>query len=522
MDPTMSDEVILAIDAGTQSIRAAMVNPRGEILALDQTKVEPYFSVQPGWAEQDADYLWGALCEAVQGVLAEAPHLAERVVAVTLATQRLTMVNVDESGTPLRPAIIWADNRRADTSKVLPAPLRMAAKLGGLGQLVEFSTGYARSNWIQQHQPEIWERTHKYLFLSGFFTHRLTGRFVDSAANIFGTVPFDVRTAKWVGPNTINGRLFPIEDEKLPTLVPAGQILGEVTSAAAGATGLRAGVPVVAAASDKACDVVGAGCLTPDQGSISFGTTATFNVPTAKYIELERFLPPFPAAVPGEFHTEVSVLRGLWLVSWFKEEFGLAERLAAEASGRQPEEFLDDLIRDIPAGSMGLVTLPTWMPGPHGDPYGKGAVFGFGDVHTRAHLYRSILEGIVYSMKEGADATAKATKVPLTVVRASGGGSASDVLMQITADAFGVPSQRPHTPQTSVVGAAIAASTAAGWYPDVASAVGEMTRQVRTFEPNAENHEVYSALIGRVFTPAHSRLAPLYKQIAQVTGYPDF
>src|SRR5690606_5902904 len=111
------------------------------------------------------------------------------------------------------------------------------------------------------------------------------------------------------------------------------------------------------AASDKACDVLGAGCLRPDQGSISFGTTATFNVPSPQYVELERFLPPYPSALPGQFHTEVAVLRGLWLVSWFKEEFGLAERLAAEGSGRAPEELFDELIREIPAGSMGLMTL---------------------------------------------------------------------------------------------------------------------------------------------------------------------
>ncbi len=517
----MTSDVILAIDAGTQSIRAAFVDATGTILALNQVPIQPYFAPQPGWAEQDPEYLWTALCDATTGLTTQHRDISARVVAVTLATQRLTMVNVDAAGKPLRPAIIWADNRRADTSKVLGPAAMGLAKMVGIGGLLEFSIGYARSNWIRQHQPEVWAATHKYLFLSGFFTHRLTGEFTDSTANILGTIPFESKTATWSKPRSINGVLFPIEPEKLPHVVPPGAQLGTITARAAERTGIAAGTPMIAAASDKACDVLGAGCLSPDQGSISFGTTATFNVPTSTYVELERFLPPFPAALQGQFHTEVSVLRGLWLVTWFKEEFGLAERLAAAETNQAPEALLDDLIRDIPAGSLGLTTLPTWMPGPHGDPYGKGAVFGFGDVHTRAHLYRSILEGIVFALYAGAQQTAKRTRTDIAVVRASGGGSQSDVLMQITADIFGVPTQRPHTSQTSVVGAAISAALGLGWFADASSAVAAMTRQSKQFEPIHANTSIYRELFDRVYQPSHQRLAPLYKQIALVTGYPE-
>ncbi len=517
----MAGDLIVAIDAGTQSIRAAFVDAKGEILGFHQIRIEPYVMPEPGWAEQDPEYLWHSLCESVAGLMAEHPALVARIAAVTLAVQRLTMVNVDSDGTPLRPAIIWADNRRADAKKVLGAPLLTLGKLAGIGGLLEFSAGYSRSNWIRQHQAELWEKTHKYLFLSGFFTHRLTGEFADSKANILGTVPFETKTGSWAKPRSIKSTMFPIEAEKLPDIVDPGERLGQITASAAAATGIPVGTPMIAAASDKACDVLGAGCLTSDQGSISFGTTATFNVPLMRYLELERFLPPYPAALPGQFHTEVAVLRGLWLVSWFKQEFGLAERLAAESAGRSPEELLDELIRDIPAGSMGLMTLPTWMPGPHGDPYGKGAVFGFGDVHTRAHLYRSILEGIVFALYAGAVHTTRKTKTALSVVRASGGGSGSDVLMQITADIFGVNAERPHTPQTSVVGAAITTAIGLDWFSDADSAVAAMTRQGRVFEPIAENTGMYRSLFERVYVPSEQRLAPLYQQIGRITGYPD-
>lgn len=516
----MPQDLILSVDAGTQSIRAAYIDKSGEIIGMHQTQIEPYYSAQPGWAEQDPEYFWTALKESIAGLVLEQPENAQRIAGVTLAVQRLTMINVDAEGKPLRPAIVWLDGRRADSKKVLGTGLRAVTKLIGIGGLVEFSTGYSRSNWIRQNEPEIWAKTHKYLFLSGWFAYKLTGRFVDSTANILGTIPFDLKKNEWSKPGSINDRLFPVEPEKLPEIVEPGAKIGELSEAVAAELGLPVGTPLFAGASDKACDVLGAGCLASDQASINFGTTATFNVPIDDYLEIERFLPPFPSALPNKFHTEVAVLRGLWLVSWFKQEFGLAERLAAEETGRAPEELLDALVRDIPPGSMGLITTPTWMSGPHGDPFGKGAVFGFGDVHTRAHLYRSILEGIVFALREGADRTVRKTKVPLTVVRASGGGSSSDVLMQITADVFGIPAQRPHTQQTSVVGAAITAAIGLGWYANAEEAVNAMTRQGDTFEPNATAHELYEDLFQRVYVPSHARLAPLYEQIAKATGYP--
>ena len=173
------------------------------------------------------------------------------------------------------------------------------------------------------------------MFLSGFFTRRLTGELNDSVGNIIGPVPFDVKKSDWAGKFDLKWRLFPIEREKLPDLLPPTQILGHVTAEAAEQTGIPSGLPMVAASNDKACDVIGSGCLTPDQGCVSFGTTATINTQTDQYVELRPMLPPYPSAVPGEYYTEVNVVRGLWMVSWFKEEFGLQERLTAAERGRR-------------------------------------------------------------------------------------------------------------------------------------------------------------------------------------------
>jgi len=375
--------------------------------------------------------------------------------------------------------------------------------------------------WIRRHQPEVWVKTRRLVFLSGFLTHRLVGRWVDSVGCQVGYVPFDYRRLRWAGPRDWKWRAFPVEPEMLPELVAPGQVLGEVTAAAAASTGIPAGLPVVAAAADKACEALGAGCLEPQVGCLSYGTTATVNTTHRRYVEAIPFMPPYPAAVPGAYSLEVQIYRGYWLVSWFKREFGLREVGLARERGVEPEQLFDELVNAVPAGSMGLVLQPYWSPGVRiPGPEAKGAVVGFGDVHTRSHLYRAILEGLAYALREGAERCQRRTGVRLTELRVAGGGSQSDAAMQITADIFGLPASRPHVYEASGLGAAIDAVVGLGLHPDFATAVRAMTRVARTFEPVPSSRELYDQLYRRVYRQLYRRLQPLYEEIRDITGYP--
>ena len=516
-----ADELVLAVDVGTQSTRAALVDLRGEVQHLVKTPIEPYFSARPGWAEQRPEIYWEVLCRTCRELLHRAGPLAERIVAVAIATQRGTYVNVDRDGVALRPAIVWLDQRKASTDGLIPSFAALALKAVGLHGFVEFVTQYCRSNWIRQNQPDIWKRTHKFLCLSGFLTHRLTGEFRDSSGNIVGTMPIDVKRSRWASKWDPKSRLFFIESEKLPELVAPAELLGHVTAEAAAETGIAAGLPVIAASNDKACEILGAGCLTPDTACISFGTIATINTHNRKYVEVTRLMPPYPSAVPGHFYSEIGVLRGMWMVSWFKEEFGLQERLRATEASVSPEALFDELLRGVPPGSMGLVLQPYWTPGPEIASYTKGSIIGFGDIHTRAHLYRAIIEGIAFALKEGAQLTAKKNGVPITRVRAAGGGSQSDGIVQITADVFGLPVERPHTHETAVVGAAIDAAVGVRLHADFDRAVAAMTRVRGVFEPIPENVEIYRQLYERVYLRMYGRLLPLFREIQRITGYPQ-
>jgi sugar (pentulose or hexulose) kinase len=285
-------ELILSIDAGTQSIRSALVDVRGNIRHIVKVPIEPYFSEHPGWAEQDPDYYWKMLCLSCRQVLQKAGTGAlSALKGVTLTTQRATMINVDENGSPLRPAIIWLDQRKADSRKILPGFARPLLRAANLLTTVEEAVRNCEANWIVQNQPQIWKKTHRYLLLSGFFTHRLTGEFVDSTGNNVGYLPFDKKTYDWAGDLDFKWRLFKIEREKLPRLVKPASVLGQVTARASRETGIPRGLPVVAAGTDKGCEILGAGCLTPETGCLSFGTTATFNVTMKKYVELFSQMP---------------------------------------------------------------------------------------------------------------------------------------------------------------------------------------------------------------------------------------
>ncbi len=514
----MTDEVLLAIDNGTQSVRALLFDLRGNLLAKARVPIQAYLSEQPGWAEQRPDYFWDALCQACQQLWQSTDIPRAAIKGVALTTQRATVINVDRDGRPLRPAIIWLDQRRAEGIKPVGGAWALAFRAARLSGTVVYFQAEAEANWIATHQPEIMARTHKFLLLSGYLTYRLTGRFVDSVGSQVGYIPFDYKRLDWARGYDWKWQAVAINRSQLPELVPPAGRLGEVTREAAEATGIPAGLPVIAAAADKACEVIGSGCLDPHIGCLSFGTTATINTTHRRYIEVIPLVPPYPAAVPGAYSLEIQVYRGYWMVSWFKNEFGLREILLAEEQGVEPEELFDDLVRSVPPGSMGLTVQPYWSPGVRfPGPEARGAIVGFNDVHTRAHVYRAILEGLAYALREGKERTEKRSGVPVTELRVSGGGSQSDAALQLTADVFGLPTARPHTYETSGLGAAIDAAVGLGLHRDFDAAIRSMTRIGQVFEPDSANQAVYDALYNQVYKQMYLRLQPLYKRLQTLT-----
>ncbi len=513
----MPGDWVLSIDNGTQSVRALIFDSQGALVAKNRVTIEPYYSRAPGLAEQDPRIFWDALCQACQGLWAEGRIPKERLAGVALTTQRSTVINIDAAGRPLRPAIVWLDQRRTEGLKPVGGLWGLAFAVTGMTDTVAYLQAEAEANWIRTHQPDIWTQTSKFLFLSGYLTYRLTNRLVDSVGCQVGYVPFDYKSLCWANKSDWKWQAVPMEPQKLVDLVPPASCLGEITVEAAEATGIPVGLPLIAAAADKACEVIGAGCLDPHIGCLSYGTTATINTTHTRYTEVIPLIPPYPAAVPGSYSLEIQVYRGYWMVTWFKQEFGLPELYRAEMKGIEPEVLLDDLVKIVPPGSQGLVLQPYWSPGLKvPGPEAKGAIIGFGDVHTRAHLYRAILEGVAYALREGAERISASSHIPIRELRVAGGGSQSDAALQLTADIFGLPVARPHIYEASGLGAAIDAMVGLGLHPNFKTAVYEMTHLGDTFEPDPEAHQIYDDLYHRVYLHMYKRLKPLYESIRTI------
>lgn len=518
----MASDQILAIDCGTQSLKAMVFDLQGHIQAKAQVGFAPYHSPYPGWAEQDPEGFWQALCQACQALWSKHDVDKAAIAGIALTTQRATVVNVDADGRPLRPAILWLDQRRTCGLPPLGGLWGILFRVLGQSATIDYFRSQAGANWIATHQPEVWSRTHKFLLVSGFLTHRMTGRFVDSVGAQVGYIPFNYKRLTWASPWYWHWRCLPLKLEQMPDLVHPGHVLGRITPAAAAQTGIPAGLPLVAAAADKACEVLGSGALAADIGCISYGTAATINVTQARYVEPVAMLPAYPAAVRGHHTMEVQVHRGYWMVKWFKEEFAPLEQARAQRQGIAPETLFESFLEKTSPGSKGLILQPFWSPGFKWPGLeAKGAVIGFGDLHTRAYLYRAILEGVAYALRQGKEGIERRSRTPIRSLRVSGGGSQSHLAVQLTADIFGLPVIKPHTYETSALGAAIDAAVGLGFYEGFPSAVRAMTHSGERYEPDPQSHRIYDALYRQVYKKMYRRLKPLYEDIRAITGYPE-
>jgi sugar (pentulose or hexulose) kinase len=420
----------------------------------------------------------------------------------------------------VRPAILWLDTRKA-APVYHPGPLPRAiyAAMGLLPVIMKIQED-CKCNWVRQHQREAWDRATKVLQVSGFLNHRLTGEFRDSVASQIGHIPFNYRKLRWCRPGELNARVFPLDPEKRPELVAPGGCIGRISPLAAAATGIPAGVPVIACASDKGAESLGAGCTGEAMASLSLGTAATVMTTSRRYFEPLACMPAYPAAMPDRYSPEVQVFRGYWLINWFLREFAPAEREAARMRGVPPETLLDRFLRDVPAGSLGLMTLPHWGA-QLDDPAAKGSMIGLGEAHTRGYFYRSLIEGLGFALRDGLEQIERASGHRVERIGIAGGAAQSEEICQITADIIGRPLCRGETFEAAGLGVAVLIAAGAGLHGSLADAVRLMVRPGRSFIPQPRNRDLYQRLFLKVHRRIQRRLGPLHAQIRQILDYPE-
>ena len=359
------------------------------------------------------------------------------------------------------------------------------------------------------------------MLLSGYLNYRFTGRFVDSIASQVGYVPFDYKRPLGTAARLeVAGAAHHVRHAARA----GGGGHGHWRSEPTGRTGHGhpAGLKCWQARQTRPGSA-GRRCLTPEIACLSYGTAATINTTTPRYLEATPFIPPYQAAVPGHYNTEVQITRGFWMVNWFKEQFGLHEQQQALQRRRDAREPVRRPGGRVPPGAQGLMLQPFWNPGIKvPGPEAKGAVIGFGDVHTRAHLYRAILEGLAYALREAKERIERRGGAPITLVRVSGGGSQSDAAMQITANIFNLPCERPHFVRDQRPGRRHDCRRGPGLARRLRTAVAAMARMGDRFEPEADARRTpTTSSTGASTAACTSACSPLYRDIRAITGYPS-
>jgi sugar (pentulose or hexulose) kinase len=467
---------LVGIDGGTQSSKVVVFDAAGDVVAQGRRPLQPMSRPRHGIAVHPGDDVWESIAAASREAMAAFAGDRREIVAVGLCTIRCCKAFLREDGTLVEPILSWMDERAY--RPYLPADPALA---------------YATTT-------------------SGYVAHRLTGELRDTAANnILLQWPIDVDTWQWSSDPALYER-FGLRPELLVELQLPGEVAGVVTAAAAAATGLPAGVPVVATANDKAVEALGSGSLGETTALVSLGTYIAAMVHgTVNHRSPTSFWTNF-ACVPHRYLYEShGVRRGMWTLSWFLDLLGEEVARQAHASGLAREQYLEREAEAVPPGSDGLMTVLDWLA-PTERPFRKGVMLGFDARHTRGHVYRSILEAVALTMKHNVDAMCAELGIRLEEIVVSGGGSASSLFMRIFAGCFGIPASRTVGGGGASLGAAICAAAAAGIHPDIDTAAARMARERESFAPDPAGAAVYRRMNESVYQRIRDATDPVLER----------
>jgi xylulokinase len=483
-----SGDTILSLDPGTTSVKVGLFSASGELLQLASREQQLLFP-QTDWVEQSLTHTWQLLCQATNEVMNDRD--ANSVTAVVITVQRGSVVPLGVDLEPLTDLIVWMDQRGLHQVERLQSMLGNERYYNTSGHPIVPITGVSKVLWLHQEAPKIWENTATIGAPQTVFLYWLgcDEALIDSSTASY-LFPNDIQEKTW---SRSIAKALDFSLEKLPRIVGATDIVGELRKQAAKDLGLKAGIPIVAGGGDGQCAAAGTGVVVPGSVMVNIGTAAGVQV----FLSQVTFDPALtlncaahvvPDAWEMEGHTQASGT----VFRWFRDEFGAAEQIEAERSSQDVYDLLIEQAGLAPPGCDDLIFLPTFngSTAPIVDPFARGAFIGLKLVHKRPHIIRALLEGISLEIRWMLD-TIAATGVPVEEIRLAGGGSKNRIWNQIHADILGRPIRSVQNPDAALVGAAMCGAVAMNHYDDFASASKAFVRLGPQIEPNQEYTEIY-------------------------------
>lgn len=499
-------ELLLGIDIGTSACKVSVSDRCGEVIA-DATEGYNVYYPQPGFAEQDADEWWAAVCRAVRRCVEASGHRPGEIVGIGIDGQSWSAIPVDRAGNVLARTPIWMDHRAEGECAALSERLgSYPFDVCGNPLTSTYTTG--KILWFEKNMPEVFSHTYKILQSNSFIAFRLTGVMTQDPSQGYGIHCFDIRTGKW---DEAAARAMGIPTGFLPQIVPCHGIIGNVTAQAAAECGLCAGIPVVAGGVDSACAALGAGVVcdgeTQEQGGQSGGMSICEGSVSA-----DPRLILCAHVLPGKWLLQGGTVGGGGVMRWITREFCEYEKEHEADYGKSVMAHLDDLAAEIAPGSDGLVFLP-YMAGertPLWDADAKGVFFGMDFSKTRAHFLRAAMEGVAFSLRHNLD-VAESCGAHVGTLRATGGSANSRLWTQMKADVCGKTIVVPGSDNATNLGAAMLAGVGVGLYSDFSEAVAQTVHIRRTHTPDPTVFDRYSRNYG-IYLELYEKLKDTMKK----------
>lgn len=473
----------LGIDVSTTATKALLIDETGQIAAVASTEY-PFDTPRPLWSEQDPELWWHGTQQSIQGILSKTGVAPGEIRGIGLTGQMHGLVLLDGSGNVLRPAILWNDQRTAEQCDQIRDRLGKQKLIDTTGN--DALTGFTAPKilWVQQHEPENWDRSRNILLPKDFVRYQLTGAFAVDKADGAGTLLMDLKARAW-SPEVLAA--LEIDPGQLPRLYEGPEITGELTPEAAEATGLRAGTPVVAGGGDQAAQAVGVGAVRAGIVALTLGTSGVvFASSEQPLIEPDGRLHAFCHSVPGRWHLMGVMLSAAGSLRWFRDTF---------APGTDFDALLAPA-EQASVGADGLLFLPylTGERSPYPDALARGAFVGLTIRHGLAELTRAVLEGVAFGLRDSFGLMQQAGLGAIEQVRLSGGGARSPLWQQILADVLGTELVTVNTTEGAAYGAALLAGVGSGRWASVDAACAETIHVQGRVSPVAKRSGRYNDL----------------------------
>jgi len=504
---------IIGIDGGTEAIKAGLFDLSGNLVASGSRTYQTYFP-RPGWAEQEPSEWWASLVGAVRDCLQNAQVNPAEIIGISADATCCTLVPMQANGTVLHRALLWMDVRAGEQAARIFTTGHPALRycLGGVS--AEWMP--AKMLWLKENEPEIYQQTDTLLEYTDWLAYRLTGRF---------TLNINTSSQRWFYHRPSGGwpssffeqiGLGGIEAKFPKDILNIGEVIGGLTADAAAALGLPAGIPVATNGGDAFIGLLGLGVTAPGDMGVITGSSNVLSALSAQEFHVPGVFGSFPdALIPGLNLVEGGQVSTGSILNWFKRNFGQGLEAEAAANGLSVYQLLDQEAAQIPHGAEGLIVLDYFQGNrtPHTDSAARGVIWGLSLQSSRAHVFRALMEGIAYGMRDILATFAKHNFAVSRVI-ASGGATRSPLFMQIYADVLGIPLYTTSFPEATMLGSAVIAAVGAGAYPDLVQASRAMVTVVGEYHPDMQRHADY-AFFMRKYQETYQQLKGLMQEMNQ-------